>query len=239
MSLVKQDDLVFKILNGDVYCNSSEIAKEFDKSHPSVLKKIRLEIERFHESNLTSEIKEHFIDSSYINSRGKEYKRFDLTYLGFQMIALQYSGKKAFDNRYRFINAFKKLLAEVAKNKQLAREYTKDLVHIELREEGKKARNKLTDTIRDYLLPQRISENKESSQFVSRYATSYTTHIVYKKLKMLPLKGLKVNRDAFSVIEKVRVMDMEDNIADLIKKYADEGKHYKEIYTIIKTELLK
>ena len=240
MSLIKQDGLAFKILNGEVYCNSTEIAKEFGKAPSFVMRKIRdavANLEKLDDAKMHRPIRKYFIDSSYINSQNKTMPRYDLTYLGFQLIALAFTGDKAFNNRLRFINAFEQLLRGVAVNKEKAELYTKDLVHIELREEGKKVRSKLTDAIRDYLLPQRVAENKETSQFVERYITSYTAHIVYKKLNMLPQKGLKVNRDAFTAVEKVRVMDLEDKVADMIISKAKEGIHYKEVYKQIKKEL--
>ncbi len=196
----------------NIYCDSIELAKELNKSHAFILKKIDEEIS-FLDGVNDYKTDEFYTDNSYVNANNKKLKRYSLTYKGYIAISCPLS----FDVRLQVVNDF---------NKEL------------IREEGKKARHKLTDAIQDHLLPQRIKENKETSQFVERYITSYTTHIVYKKLNMLPAKGLKVNRDAFTAVEKVRVMDLEDRISELIVKYAESGMNYKDVYQKIKNEVL-
>jgi len=69
MSIVKQKGLKLVMEKGAVFCDSRELAKQFDKRHSDIIKKIELEIER----GLINPT-----ESSY-KSRGKDYKQYLLT----------------------------------------------------------------------------------------------------------------------------------------------------------------
>ncbi len=232
----KQDGFIFNVVNGEVYANSNEIAKQFGKRHDDVIKKIDNEIERFHSAKLRNAIDDFFRVSDYINSNNRSFRRYDLTFKGFQQIVLSYTGDKAFENRVNFINAFETLLKTVHDNQLQAQLNLKSDVWLDIRTEAKLERTKFTDALSEVFMPQRVKEGKETDQFLSRYIKNFTDNIIYKKLGIKTTIGVKVNRDIFTATQIVKVGIIEEQISELIYKYQDE--YYKDIYKIIKAELL-
>lgn len=217
---------------------SDKIAKVFGKEHSSVLKMIekhKVSLVEMDESDYS--ISKYFIEADYINSRGKEYKRYQLTRKGFDLVVLSFTGKEAFKYKIWYIDEFHKKSEVIKEHKIVAYENNENPIWLEFRKEGKEIRTKFTDVINEYLLPQRIAENKETNQFVSRYITSYT-NLIYKKLNIIVPTGLKLNRDSMSLRTLFEIEKLEEEIRFWISTYGIEGIHYKEIYQIIKKKLL-
>ena len=167
----------------------------------------------------------------------RTYRRFDLTFKGFQMIALTYNDKDAFENRLDFINAFETLLKKIAENKLQAQLNLKSDIWLEVRTEAKLTRTKFTDALNEVFMPQRVEEKKETAQFLERYISNFTNHIIYKKLNIVTPTGVKVNRDSFDIKTVIKVELLEEEVSKLIYKYKD--RYYKDIYKDIKEELLR
>jgi len=235
--VTKQDGFIFNVINGNVYCNSNELAKKFKKRHDKVLEKIDKEIKRFISLSKGKQIDDFFRESSYVDAGNRTYRRFDLTFKGFQMIALTYNDKDAFENRLDFINAFETLLKKIAENKLQAQLNLKSDIWLEVRTEAKLTRTKFTDALNEVFMPQRVEEKKETAQFLERYISNFTNHIIYKKLNIVTPTGVKVNRDSFDIKTVIKVELLEEEVSKLIYKYKD--RYYKDIYKDIKEELLK
>ena len=84
-----------KVLNqGEAVVSSLDIHKIFNKEHKNVLATIYKQIENLEEMSeshglkLSREINKYFIENSYINSRGKDVKRYNLTRRGFDLVVL-------------------------------------------------------------------------------------------------------------------------------------------------------
>ncbi len=223
-----------KITKKGATVQSDRVAKVFDKAHKHLLSQIDKEISFLTAENLA--VKSYFIEDDYINSRGKLYKRYQLTRKGFDYIVLGWTGKKAKLYKLWFIDEFHRKSDVIQKNKQIAYENNENPVWLEFREISKETRTELTDSIQKYLLPQREEENKETSQFVARYITSYT-NLIYRKLGIEIPKGITANRDTFSVKEISDVRMWEGIFSEKIKTLATQGIHYKEVYKQIKEEL--
>jgi len=236
-SITKQDVVkTVKVTKRGATVQSDRVAKVFGKSHKQVLALIDKKIKFLTANSISRQT--YFLDSKYINSRGKEYRRFELSRKGFDLIVLSFKGDKAELYRIWYIDEFHKKSDFINKNKQLAYDNNENPIYLELREISKEARTKLTDAINDYLLPQREAEGKETAQFVTRYITSYTK-LIYKKLGIEVPKGIAVNRDALSVSELGGVQLWETVIAETIKGLAYNDVHYKKIYQHVKDMLLR
>ncbi len=233
MSIIAKDGLSIIQEKDKVFCDSREIAKQFDKKHDKVLRDINREIGRFDTPNLADEIGDYFIADVY-NIRGKEYKRYKLTFEGFQMIVLQYSGDKAFQNRLKFIKLFKYLLTNIAKDKITALANSKDALWLDFREEGKIFRTMMTDAIKEHVVKYR--EDIERKMNDGRYYQHYTNLVNAKVGLELP-KGVNA-RDVANKRQLIHIEEAEEEIAKLIYLYAKDDIHYKKVYILIKSILM-
>lgn len=86
--------------NGVLTVSSLQIAENFEKEHRNVVQSIE---------NLTAEnsaVKNLFIESTYINERGRSYKSYDITRDGFSLLVMGFTGKKALEWKLKYIEAF-------------------------------------------------------------------------------------------------------------------------------------
>ena len=214
---------------------STDIAKVFGKPHKNVLRMIKAKIDFLSAQKIAD--RKYFIDSSYIDKGGRTYQRYELTREGFDYVVLSFTGKKAELYKLWYIEEFHKKTNIIKRNKQIAYENNENPVWLEFRKQGKEIRTKFTDAINDYLLPQRIKENRETEQFVARYITSYTK-LIYKILGIEIPKGAILNRDTMNMRDLFKIEQLEIRISKMIEKQAKEGIHYKKIYKNIKKILL-
>lgn len=111
---------------------SLNVAKVFDKRHDHVIRDIEkilttpiLGSENKNDSQIDTSnlraLKEWFFESTYINSRGKTYKSYEMTKDGFVLLAMGFTGEKALALKIAYIeqfNAMEKELQDREKNKQ-------------------------------------------------------------------------------------------------------------------------
>lgn len=86
--------------NGVLTVSSLQVAKDFGKRPSDVYEAIE---------NLTAEnsaVKNFFIESSYINERGRKYRCYDIARDGFSLLVMGFTGKKALEWKLRYIEAF-------------------------------------------------------------------------------------------------------------------------------------
>ena len=232
MSLVKQGDLKLIVEKDKVFCDSRELASKFDKRHEQVLRKIDQEIRRFEKlAEHKKVLGEYFKEDTYKGKDGRTIKRYLLTFKGFQAIALQFAGQKAFENRIKFIEFFEKLITNIESDKLKAITNSKDLLWLEFREEGKDFRKKMTRAIRDTVVKYREEVEKKLND--GRYYMHYTK-LIYKYLKIDLLKGAEP-RDTLNKRMLVKLEDLEDKVADKIYEYS-ETMHYKDVFKQIKLD---
>ncbi len=232
MSIISKDGLKLIQEDNHIFCDSREIAKEFGKGHPEVLRDIRREMKRFEKANLLSQSDQYFIESDYGKSK-KRYKRYKLTFDGFQMIVLQYSGDKAFLNRLKFLKLFKYLLHNIEKDKLQALANSKDSEWLDFRADGKEVHTVLTDIIKKTVVDYRI--DVEGKMNDGRYYQHYA-NLINSKLGIETPKGTNV-RDVVDKKTLIKIEILEEQIADMVTKKTSEGIYYKEVYQKIKEEL--
>lgn len=245
MSIVSKEQLekTVKITRSGATVKSDDVAKIFDKQHKNVLKQIRSLIndlsiieENQSATNIANQIKEYFRDSTYIDSKGRNYPRFELTRKGFDLLVMGFTGSKALKYKIWFIDEFYRKDNIIAQDKALAKEHLKDDMFVELRALGKDIRKLFTKTIQEYELPQRVSEGKDATRFVSLRSINYTK-LVYKKLGLEIPKGADP-RDVFSPAQITQIAILEDKITDMIVANSLNKIHYKDSYLSIKKIIL-
>lgn len=99
--------------NGKVVTDSVTLATAFGKRHDKVLRDIRgLKCsQQFKASN--------FGESEYENKQGRMMPMFILTFEGFTMVAMGYSGEKAMEYKEKFISEFKGTATNLESQKNL------------------------------------------------------------------------------------------------------------------------
>ncbi|WP_024348457.1 Rha family transcriptional regulator [Lacrimispora indolis] len=94
-------EIILQNKDGMVTASSLEVAKKFGKRHDSILR----DIDNLIKTDSTILWSEMFIETTY-KSRGKDYRRFDMTRDGFSLLAMGFTGSKAIQWKIKYINAF-------------------------------------------------------------------------------------------------------------------------------------
>ncbi|EEM80354.1 Rha family transcriptional regulator [Bacillus thuringiensis] len=94
-----------------VVTDSLTVSKMFDKNHDDVLKDIRKQAEyagvEFSLGN--------FSESTYTNTRGRIYPKYNLTEEAFTLVVFSYNTKEAVQTKIKFIQEFKRMKEHIQK----------------------------------------------------------------------------------------------------------------------------
>ena len=118
------DEIILKEENGQVLASSREVAEKFGKRHDSVLR----DIDNLIKSDSTILWSEMFRETTYTNSRGKNYRCFDMNRDGFSLLCMGFTGKEALEWKLKYINAFNQMEEKLKSNTQLTEEEKYKLV---------------------------------------------------------------------------------------------------------------
>ena len=96
------NDIVLKKDNGEIFTTSLLIADRFGKQHKNVIRGIeQLPRDEFWRLN--------FEPSNYIDDRNKTQPMYKISRDGFAILAMRFTGKKAYEWQVKFIEAFNKM----------------------------------------------------------------------------------------------------------------------------------
>lgn len=112
------EEISLKEQNGQVLANSLEVAEKFGKRHDSVLR----DIGNILKSDSTILWSEMFVESTYVNSRGKVYRCYEMNRDGFSLLAMGFTGKEALEWKLKYISAFNKMEERLKSGNQLTEE---------------------------------------------------------------------------------------------------------------------
>ena len=112
------NEIILKEENGQILTNSLDISERFNKRHDQVLR----DIDNIIKSDSTILWSEMFIESTYINSRGKEYRCFKINRDGFSLLAMGFTGKEALNWKLKYIEAFNKMEDKIKSGNNLSEE---------------------------------------------------------------------------------------------------------------------
>lgn len=116
--LINSVEVEFLENNENIYINSLDLGRVFEKRHIHILRDIRnLPNDEFKFSN--------FIKSEYLNSQNKKQPCYNLTKDGFCLLVMGFTGEKAYKFKVEFIKAFNRLIDE---NKALKYAYYVDKI---------------------------------------------------------------------------------------------------------------
>ncbi len=203
--------------NGEILASSREVAEHFEKRHKNVLQSIK---------NLTaknSAMKNMFIESEYISSRGREEKEYLMTRDGFSLLVMGFTGVKALEWKLKYIDAFNKmeqLIKSQYQGKYLPKNYKEALVQlveqIEINEQ----------------LESTIEKNKPFVKFASTVTKADNMIDVNTMSKMIQEKNhIDIGRNRlYELLRKKKIL-MKNN--EPYQDYIDRG-WFKLIEVVIK-----
>ncbi len=223
-----------KVSQRGALVRSDVLAKMFEKTHKQVLATIRQKVKFLRENNFPTN--KYFIEEeTERKSGGAAYLRYQLTRRGFDLVSLSLKGKQAEIYKLWYIEGYHSKQDVIDEHKLVAHRNTYDEAWLEFREEGKVFRTMMTDAIKEHVIKYR--EDVEKKMNAGRYYQHYT-NIVNSKVGIELPKGVNA-RDIADKRQLIHIEEAEEQIAKLIEKYAKEGIHYKEVFKLIKEEILK
>lgn len=91
--------------NGELVVSSRKVAEDFGKEHKIVMRAIR---EILSEQNCT-DLSEMFYATTYIDIQSRKQPEYLMNREGFTLLAMGFTGRKAFEWKLKYINAFNKM----------------------------------------------------------------------------------------------------------------------------------
>mgnify|MGYP000621443539 CR=1 FL=1 len=151
-----------KVNQNKVFADSRIIADTFGKAHRNVMRDIESLIENLNENNAQN-ITLLFSKKKFINEINREYFYYEMNRDGFSLLVMGFTGKKAFQWKIKFIEAFN-LMEKTLLNKNNEEWLT-------TREQGKLIRRNETDTIQEFT-DYAITQGSKSAQFYYKHYTN-------------------------------------------------------------------
>lgn len=211
-----------KVNQNKVFADSRIIADTFGKAHRNVMRDIESLIENLNENNAQN-ITLLFSKKKFINEINREYFYYEMNRDGFSLLVMGFTGKKAFQWKIKFIEAFN-LMEKTLLNKSNEEWLT-------TREQGKLIRRNETDTIQEFA-DYAISQGSKSAQFYYKHYTNAT----YKALQLLENKKPKT-RETLDLLQLHQLLLAEDIVTKTIKREMENKEHYKVIFEKCKISL--
>lgn len=105
-----------------VFCDSLQVAETFGRQHKHILDTIANLNQPT--SGLSEEFKkENFLKSSYVDTKGRRYKKYLLTKDGFTMVVMEFKTAKARQFKEQYINRFNEMSGAVTVLKEVKEDF--------------------------------------------------------------------------------------------------------------------
>ena len=192
---------------------SLKVAEYFNKRHDRVLRAITASIQTLPKNE---DSKKAFIKTTYQDETGKRNPMYLLNRDGFSFVAMGFTGKKAAEFKWTYIQEFNRMEQELQRinlNKQNAE-------WLETRKDVKVLYRKMTDSLKalvDY----------------AKAAGSTNADKLYMTYNKLINKSLGINagqRDSLTIWQLHEVQKMQSMIETIIKGLIAKGTEYHQIY---------
>lgn len=215
---------LIQITNGKPTTTSLQVAEFFKKDHSKILRDIR--------SILDQETKANFGLSNYKDKSGKENLMYIIDKDGFTLLAMGFTGKKAFEFKKSYIKAFNAMEKELSKPKQLS---TLDLLKLnqkaieqleqrakELETENTKLANRDLEvkTQKDYKWKEkelRADRGRTINYYVTRHFFEGNYKEAHDKAKLAYKSNTGVN---LPMSEKLMSLDQKKDYLNWLSKFS-------------------
>lgn len=178
------EQLVF-IEKGQVVTDSLTVSEVFQKEHKHVVRDIEVQVQKLIEAGEREFSQSNFGLSDYRNTRGKKYKKYDLSEDAFALIAMSYVSPEAMKFKIRFMNEFKRL-KEALRVAQIPSYTIEDpIVRAERWIEEQKEKR---------MLEQRVAEFEPKLSYLDQILQSKSTVTITQIAKDYDLTGQELNK---------------------------------------------
>jgi len=206
------NELVY-LKNDEAVCSSLDVAESFGKLHKNVLR----QIENIIKDSPAQNCARCFKKTAYKDEQGKPRPMYLMNRDGFTFLVMGFTGKKANEWKWQYINAFNQMEAFI-------REKTTE-AWIETRKTGKITRKIETDVIKQLV---EYAKDQGSGHAEMLYIT-------YSKLAN-SMAGI-TDRESASVMQLNSMTLIENIILNQIRVGMEKGMHYKDIYKDCKRQI--
>lgn len=219
------NQLVF-IESNRVVTDSLTVAEVFGKRHDHVLRDIEVQIEKLHEAGEHEFSLLNFGESTYTNERGREYKRFLLTEEAFTLVAMSYTTPEAMKMKVRFIEEFKRMRAELEKQKQpfkLPTTYKEALLQL-VEQVERNEQLQLQNAQKDQI----IKELQPKATYYDLILQNKSLISISKIAKDYGMSAMKMNQ----LLHELGIQYKQGDCWLLYSKYQDKGYTQSKTHTI-------
>lgn len=203
-----------ELKNDEVVCTSLDVAERFGKRHSDVLEKI----EKILADDPTDNSVRCFKKNSYVDSKNERRPMYYMNRDGFTFLVMGFSGKKAMEWKWKYIEAFNKM------EKLLSEKQTS--LWLETRYQGKLTRKAETSVIQQLV---EYAKEKGSTHADMLYIT-------YTKLAN-KMSGIVNGRDMATVNQLSKLTFIENIILNQIRLDMERDTDYKDIYKNCKRQI--
>lgn len=104
--LINNQEVSFEVVNSDVFTTSLDVANVFEKRHDNIISKIK----SFPQDNFNAL---NFKEVNYTDEKGELRPMYKISKDGFYLLAMSFTGERAYRWKVEFINAFNKMEAMI------------------------------------------------------------------------------------------------------------------------------
>lgn len=203
-----------KVFRNDAVVSSLQVAEHFRKRHDHLLRIIK---DAESTAPKIGDVEKPFTKSTYIDKKGERRPMYYLNRDGFSFVVMGFTGKKAAEWKWKYIQAFNQMERLLTEKQTSA--------WLESRKAGKLTRRTETDVIKDLVAYAKAQGSKHAD-------------MLYQTYSKLANKMAGISKRDLANIKQLNVLDeVESMILHVIKLGMIQGKHYKEIYKDCKRRL--
>lgn len=223
------NEIILSEKNGQVLASSREVAEKFGKQNKhvnEVIKKLMVE---------NSTVKNMFIESTYISSRGREEIEYHMNRDGFSLLVMGFTGKKALEWKLKYITAFNQMEEKLKTGNYISEEeklklqlFSKDALEVVT------AHNKLMELEVKKATAPLIKENNYKQTVINGFVEEVP---IYEKVNIINRICRRKGDNFANRYKELYQCFKEDFHVDLIKRsenYNKKQEKRKDKLTIIR-----
>lgn len=221
-------DLV-EVKNKEIYCDSLMVSRRFEQKHAYVVNNIKKLLSDLDNIRVGStHPKKYTMITEEREYRGRGYTAYLMDREFFSLLAGRFKGEKALIWQIKFNEAFYEMEDKILSSN----ENESDKEWISTRNKAKIGRRAETDTIKKFVT-YATNQGSKSAKFYYKHITNAT----YEALGFIAQKQPKL-RESMNIYEVSQLILAEKLAKNKIKEYMDLGRHYKDIYKSVKSDLI-
>ncbi|MCL9971622.1 phage antirepressor KilAC domain-containing protein [Anoxybacillus kestanbolensis] len=219
------NQLVF-IENNRVVTDSLTVAEVFGKEHKHVVRDIEVQISKLHEAKEHEFVKSNFGLEIFKAKNNKEAKKYLLTEEAFTLVAMSYTTPEAMKMKVRFIEEFKRMRAELEKQKQpfkLPTTYKEALLQL-VEQVERNEQLQLQNAQKDQI----IKELRPKATYYDLILQNKSLISISKIAKDYGMSAMKMNQ----LLHQLGIQYKQGDCWLLYSKYQDKGYTQSKTHTI-------